>query len=67
MKEHISIFSGKSLSGFTIQISSLLQSERTEVQKVLQHQEQKERHIKGNWSSHRIKVYHTRGASIISC
>lgn len=52
IKEHTCIFLGKSISGVTLQISTLAVCERTEdsevnMQKLLQYQEQKESNIKG--------------------
>lgn len=54
IKEHTCIFLGKSISGFTLQVSTLAVRERTEdselnMQKLIQYQEQKERHIKRKW------------------
>lgn len=54
IKKHTCIFFGKSISGFTLQVSTLTVCERTEdselnMQKLLQYQEQKERHIKRKW------------------
>lgn len=54
IKEHTCIILEKSICGATLQVSALTVHERTDdselnIQKLLQHQEQKERHIKRKW------------------
>lgn len=73
-KDQTSIFLRKPFSGVTLQISSLAICERTEdsegkMQKVLQYKEQKSRKKahQRKLEAVRIKVYHTRQASIIGC